>query len=53
MSAGDRLIIETAGGGGYGRPEEREADDVLADVRNRKMSAERARSLYGAEGGGG
>ena len=39
MKPGDRLIVETAGGGGYGDPAQRLPEAVAADVRNRKVSA--------------
>jgi N-methylhydantoinase B len=35
------------GSGGYGNPFEREPARVLADVRDEKLSLERARSAYG------
>ena len=43
---GDRVIVETPGGGGYGDPKNRVASVRL---RERKVSAEAARKLYGAE----
>ncbi len=42
-----RVCIETPGGGGYGNPHERPPQDVLRDVRQGKISLERARSAYG------
>ena len=47
---GDRLTIETAGGGGYGDPLERSGEQVREDVRNGKVSEEAARSVYGRPG---
>jgi N-methylhydantoinase B len=47
VKAGDRLIVETAGGGGYGNPREREREAVTEDVRNGKVSKAEARSVYG------
>lgn len=44
---GDRLVVETAGGAGFGDPKTRERDAVAADVANRKVSAEAAASEYG------
>lgn len=32
VKAGDRLLIQTAGGGGYGPPEDRDAADAAADI---------------------
>jgi N-methylhydantoinase B len=39
MSPGDRLTLETAGGGGYGRPEDRDSKLISADRRNGKITA--------------
>ena len=47
MNKGDRLVIETAGGGGLGDPRDREPATVLADVKNRKVGSEAAAELYG------
>lgn len=47
LEAGDRVLALTGGGGGYGRPWEREVDRVVADVLDRKVSASAARELYG------
>ncbi|MCC7081664.1 MAG: hydantoinase B/oxoprolinase family protein [Burkholderiales bacterium] len=44
---GDRVIIETPGGGGYGDPRRRHADAVAADLRAGLISAETARNIYG------
>ena len=47
LAAGDRLRLETPGGGGYGDPFAREADRVAQDVRDGFVSAHAARSVYG------
>lgn len=47
VSRGDRLLVETAGGGGFGQPGSRSPDSVLADVRNHKVSATAAVEKYG------
>lgn len=47
LQAGDRIRIESAGGGGFGSPYERDADLVLKDVRNGYVSVEMARKDYG------
>ncbi len=47
VSRGDRLIVETAGGGGYAAAREREPERVAADVADGKVSAERAAADYG------
>ncbi|WP_428492490.1 hydantoinase B/oxoprolinase family protein [Rhodopila sp.] len=46
LRKGDRLMIATAGGGGYGHPQDREPPQVLADLRNGKISLESAREFY-------
>lgn len=47
LETGDVLVIETGGGGGYGDPLRRPPAKVLADVLDRKVSREAARSRYG------
>ncbi|MGH7125734.1 MAG: hydantoinase B/oxoprolinase family protein [Stellaceae bacterium] len=49
LRAGDRVVVETAGGGGFGDPGEREESRVLDDVRNGKVSGDAARQLYGRD----
>lgn len=44
---GQALRHRTAGGGGYGDPLERDAEKVLADVRNGKVTLEAAARDYG------
>ena len=44
---GDRLVLVTGGGGGYGDPRERDPDAVARDVREGKVSEEAARRVYG------
>lgn len=46
---GSVMMVRTPSGGGYGPPRERDADAVLADVRNGKISVARAREDYGVE----
>ena len=41
------ISVRTCGGGGYGPPEERDPERVLRDVLEGKVSAERARDVYG------
>ena len=43
------ISIRTCGGGGYGPPEERDREAVLRDVREGKVSRERARDIYKLE----
>lgn len=40
------MVSISCGGGGYGPPEEREPDQVVADVREGWVSRERAKSIY-------
>lgn len=47
VRAGEVIRIRTTGGGGWGDPLERPVDEVLRDVRWRKVSAEGARADYG------
>ena len=52
MVAGDKLHLETPGGGGYGDPSKRSAELVLQDVRREYYSREVAQREYGVEVGG-
>lgn len=47
IPAGDRLLFETPGGGGYGDPRRRAAEAVALDVRRGLVSREAARAEYG------
>jgi N-methylhydantoinase B len=47
VPAGDRLIVEMPGGGGYGNPLEREVGLLEADYRNGLVTREAARREYG------
>lgn len=47
LKPGDRLHVETPGGGGYGDPFERPAAAVLRDVLDRRVSVAAARDRYG------
>jgi N-methylhydantoinase B len=47
MKRGDVIQVTTAGAGGWGNPLERDANSVLEDVRNEKISWQRARDAYG------
>ena len=44
---GDRLHLEMPGGGGYGNPLKRDAEQVAMDVRNGMVSAAAALEHYG------
>ena len=47
FTAGETFMFESTGGGGYGKPWEREADKVLDDVLDEYVSLEAARARYG------
>lgn len=47
VEAGDRLVLVTGGGGGYGDPRERARDAVERDLREGKVSPAQARDVYG------
>lgn len=47
LAAGDRIVIRTGGGGGYGPPWRREIDRVKADVRLGYVSRRSAYEDYG------
>ena len=47
LKPGDRLVVETAGGGGYGDPRKRDPELVKADVANGKVSRKAAATVYG------
>jgi N-methylhydantoinase B/oxoprolinase/acetone carboxylase alpha subunit len=46
LHKGDRLVLETAGGGGYGEPKRREAERLSEDVANGKLTSAGANSVY-------
>jgi N-methylhydantoinase B len=46
LHPGDVVSFQTCGGGGFGAPVEREPSRVWADVRDGKVSPERAREVY-------
>ena len=47
LKKNDVIRIQMAGAGGYGEPLERDVDMVLKDVRERKVSVQRAKKTYG------
>ena len=47
VEPGDVISIRTCGGGGYGSPADRDPARVETDVREGKVSSERAREVYG------
>jgi N-methylhydantoinase B len=50
MKAGERFLIQSAGGGGYGDPHARDAEAVTRDVKEGYVSAEAAATIYGRRG---
>ncbi|GAA2014031.1 hydantoinase B/oxoprolinase family protein [Nakamurella flavida] len=49
LRPGDRVVLRTAGAGGYGHPFDREPAAVLADVLSGLVGPEQARADYGVE----
>jgi N-methylhydantoinase B len=47
LRAGDLVQINTAGGGGWGPPAERDHEAIARDVADGKVTLERAREVYG------
>jgi N-methylhydantoinase B/oxoprolinase/acetone carboxylase alpha subunit len=47
LQHGDVLVVETAGGGGFGDPRRRPAEQVEADRRNGKIGDAAMRDIYG------
>jgi N-methylhydantoinase B len=46
MQSGETFTIYTGGGNGYGPPVERPVDLIKEDIRNEKVSPEKAKKLY-------
>jgi len=51
VSRGDRLVLETAGGAGYGSASQRLREAVMSDLVCGKITAQAARDVYGLSGG--
>jgi len=47
LDKGDVLLVETAGGGGYGKPQERSKTEIEEDLMNGKVSNKAALEVYG------
>lgn len=47
LALGHKVVSVTPGGGGYGNPLDRDPEEVLADVRDRRVSVEGALRDYG------
>lgn len=50
LQPGDRVLVETGGGGGYGDPASRDAVRLKEDVAQGYVSADSARKIYHAPG---
>jgi N-methylhydantoinase B len=48
IGRGERLIVEMPGGGGYGDPRKRSAEEIAEDLRNGYVSPQSAAAAYGA-----
>lgn len=49
LSKDDVISVFTATGGGYGDPKNRPREQVLSDIKNGYLTAERAAEIYGVE----
>ena len=49
LRRGDAVRTMTGGGGGFGPPDERDPSLVRADVKNRHLTADKAKTVYGVE----
>ncbi|MCP4215853.1 MAG: hydantoinase B/oxoprolinase family protein, partial [bacterium] len=49
LQPGDVVTMDAAGGGGYGKPEERDLQDILKDGGDGRITAEHAKQAYGVE----
>ncbi len=47
IPAGDRVVVETPGGGGIGDPQARPREAVARDVKNGLVTPEQAKKVYG------
>ena len=47
IKAGDIIRTMSGGGGGYGDPRDRDPESVRADIRNRHVTPEAAKAIYG------
>ena len=46
LKKGDRIVIKTAGGGGYGPPRERLNNQLVLDILNKKINLDNAKKTY-------
>lgn len=47
LQAGDRVLVETGGGGGFGNPQRRDREKLVDDVVKGHVSLKAAKELYG------
>ena len=52
VPAGDRLVLEVPGGGGYGDPGRRDPSQIATDIEDELLTPGRARLDYGTPGDG-
>ena len=50
IAPGERMVAQTAGGGGYGPPTERDPEAVARDVAEGWITPGRAAEVYGWKG---
>jgi N-methylhydantoinase B len=50
MKAGEKFLLESAGGGGYGDPKKRDREAITRDEAEGAVSAEAAQRDYRANG---
>lgn len=46
LSTGDKVVLRTATGGGYGAPSERDKDQIKSDIKNGYITEEQAKKDY-------
>ncbi len=51
IKRGDRLLVTTPGGGGYGPPQRRDSRSIAADVLGGKVTNHKAKADYGSKAG--
>ena len=51
IAPGSKIVLRTAGGGGYGPPAERDPEAVKRDIAEGFISEKRAKTAYGSKPG--
>jgi N-methylhydantoinase B len=49
MKKGDRFLLQSAGGGGFGDPKKRDEEALRRDLAEGYVTREAARDIYGRE----